>query len=110
MTTIDHAVTTVLTLLSRDSTDPKVVRDITAALFREDASLEDIVAFLIAESHRRENEDLPERPTVEDLRGLLHSMRESSPENREVWAERFKAGRAQYLSRSGRNSARSRTR
>jgi hypothetical protein len=97
MTTIDHAVTTVLTLLSRDSTDPKTVRDLIVSLFHEDVTVEAIVSFLIATSHRREKEDLPEKPTVEDLRGLLRSMRESSPENRDIWANRFKSGHAQYL-------------
>lgn len=97
MTTIDHAVTTALTLLSKDSTDPKVVRDIIAALLREDISLEAIVKFLIKTGHHREKADLPEKPTVDDLRALLQSLRDPSPENREIWADRFNSGHARYM-------------
>lgn len=97
MNSIDHATATCVSLMSPHSTDPKELRDIVVALFREDMTLEEIVKFLIETGHRREKADLPEKPTVEDLKGLLRSLQEISPENRAVWADRFNSGRAQYL-------------
>lgn len=93
---IDHALAAVIPLLSKETTDPKELRDVIVRLFREEIDLETLVKFIIERHHEREREDLPEMPTVEDLKGFLISLREASPENLKRWEHRFKSGHAMY--------------
>jgi hypothetical protein len=97
MPKLDHAVSAVLPLLSKETTDPKELKDVITRLFREGVDLEALIAFILERGHERQRQDLPELTTVDDLKGFLRSLREPSPANRKRWQARFKSGQAIYL-------------